>query len=236
MNRDEQTAFEFLKCYLNKKPTFEPDGNIPPDFSIDDLGVEVRRLNQNYFDNDSGKVEGLETVFKNIHNILKDVLSSFDDRYTGKSYFTAISYERPLEIEYKDFKDSLRTGLEDFLRSDQSTPHLFEINDTARIRIIKGSPNPNKVFRHGITSDLDSGGWVIPMISENITHCISEKSKKIKDYKDKYSEWWLLLIDYLNIFWTEEDLDDLVAEEIKTGEFDRIIVVEPTTKEIVLQF
>ena len=39
---------------------FEPDGNIPPDFSLaGTIGVEVRRLNQNYEQPD-GSVENLE--------------------------------------------------------------------------------------------------------------------------------------------------------------------------------
>ena len=236
MNRDEQIAYEFLKDYLGKEPTFEPDGNVPPDFSYRNLGIEVRRLNQNYFDEETGEAEGLEIVSYNIHNILSDVLPSYDDRYSGSSYFTAIRYQRPLGLEYKDFKDRLKSGLDNFLNKDQETPYRFKINDEISIRIIEGTPKPNKVFRHGITSDWDGGGWVIPMITENITYCISEKSKKIQNYKDNYTKWWLLLVDYLNISWSDEDVEDLIDEDIEPGEFQRVLVVEPSTKELTLEF
>ena len=43
---------------------YEPDGNIPPDFGLNaDIGVEVRRLNENVFSGTKG--EGLELLTGN---------------------------------------------------------------------------------------------------------------------------------------------------------------------------
>jgi hypothetical protein len=59
MNREEKIAEAYLKSLGFKNVVFEPDGNIPPDFSMDGrIAVEVRRLNQHFFTKD--EVRGLE--------------------------------------------------------------------------------------------------------------------------------------------------------------------------------
>jgi hypothetical protein len=236
MNTDEKIAFDFLKEHFGKVPTFEPNGNVPPDFSYGNLGIEVRRLNENYYDKDTGKAEGLEIVYHNIHKILLDVLPSFDDRYSGNSYFTNIKYQHPLKLQYKSFKNGLKLGLKDFLDSEIKTPHQFKINDTISIQIIKGTSKRNKVFRNGIISDWNGGRLLIPMITENITYCISEKSEKIETYKGNYSEWWLLLVDHLIIFCSKEDKKDLLDEDIGVGNFDKVIIINPSNKKLLLEF
>ncbi len=58
MNKDEKRAKKFLKRHYSNIQ-FEPIKNAPPDFLINNnIAVEVRRLNQNYFDGDNPK--GLE--------------------------------------------------------------------------------------------------------------------------------------------------------------------------------
>jgi hypothetical protein len=49
MDESETLALKYLQSqgFINIK--FEPDGNRPPDFLVDDtIAVEVRRLNQNF--------------------------------------------------------------------------------------------------------------------------------------------------------------------------------------------
>ena len=50
MNEEEKIAANYLHSLGFGDVKFEPDGNIPPDFSIGkSVGVEVRRLNQHFF-------------------------------------------------------------------------------------------------------------------------------------------------------------------------------------------
>ncbi|MEK0338505.1 MAG: hypothetical protein QQN41_13835, partial [Nitrosopumilus sp.] len=47
MNRDEKIANNYLKQQDFSQIVYEPDGNISPDFLLDNsIAVEVRRLNQ----------------------------------------------------------------------------------------------------------------------------------------------------------------------------------------------
>jgi len=49
VNNDEKIANAYLKSLGFQKLEFEPNGNIPPDFSLNEkIGIEVRRLNK-YF-------------------------------------------------------------------------------------------------------------------------------------------------------------------------------------------
>ena len=95
MNSEEITE-NYLKSLGYINVVFEPDGNIPPDFSIDDrIAVEVRRLNQNYFE--GHEVKGLEEDRIPFINLLKSTLDEFDAQYKGSSYWISIRFKRPIK-------------------------------------------------------------------------------------------------------------------------------------------
>ena len=53
--------------------TYEPDGNIPPDFLLDNrIAVEVRRLNENM--NVGGQMRGLESEDISVSKVIRAVL------------------------------------------------------------------------------------------------------------------------------------------------------------------
>ena len=47
----------------------------------------------------------------------------------------------------------------------------------------------------GAHTDDQEGGWVISEMVRNLDLCIAEKTKKIENYKSRYPEWWLILVD-----------------------------------------
>ena len=62
MDESERIVEKYLLALELGTVVFEPDGNIPPDFSVGGrIGVEVRRLNQNY-QNSNGRSQGLEEL------------------------------------------------------------------------------------------------------------------------------------------------------------------------------
>ena len=78
-----------------KDIVFEPDGNIPPDFSIEGkIAVEVRRLNQNFFAGD--EVSGLEEDRIPLFKLLEESLKKFNSQYIGNSYWISIRFGRPI--------------------------------------------------------------------------------------------------------------------------------------------
>ena len=49
MKREEKLAKDYLVSKNFKSIKFEPDGNIPPDFLVNNnIAIEVRRLNKHY--------------------------------------------------------------------------------------------------------------------------------------------------------------------------------------------
>jgi hypothetical protein len=94
MNAKEHRAGNYLQGLGIGSVRFEPDGNIPPDFSVgSSTGVKVRRLNQNYFGEDDPK--GLEELSISLWRILEKGASGFGNRFSAKSYWIFAEYRRP---------------------------------------------------------------------------------------------------------------------------------------------
>jgi hypothetical protein len=61
MDREENITLKYLESKGYKNITYEPDGNIPPDFAIGSrLAIETRRLNQHHYVN--GQEKSLEQL------------------------------------------------------------------------------------------------------------------------------------------------------------------------------
>lgn len=227
MNQEEKTAEKYLVGLSKGVVKFEPDGNIPPDFSLaSTIGIEVRRLNQNYFDGNSA--EGLEEGSIPLEQKFKRVLNSFDKEFNGHSYGVSIIYQRPLRDGGKTVAtDMMRKALENFLEGTRKTRCTLQVNNNIRFKICPSRTVPGRVFLHAIASDNDSGGLVVQMYAQNIVHCIQEKEPKIVPYKNRYKDWWLLLVDTM-MAW---DLEPSEVEEVRAGiathgGFNKIIVID----------
>lgn len=227
MNQEEKTVDKYLTALSKGEVRFEPNGyKKPPDFSLaSTIGVEVRRLNQNYFDGNSAK--GLEEHSIPLEQNFKRVLNSFDKKFNGHSYWVSIMYQRPLLDRGKTVAADMSKALESFLNGTRTTPCTLQVNNNIRFEIRPSRTVPCRVFRHAIASDNDSGGLVVQMYAQNIAHCIQEKERKIAPCKNLYKDWWLLLVDTM-MAW---DLDPSEVEEVSAGiathgGFNKIIVID----------
>ena len=83
VNEDEIRAKHYLKTIPHTTLTYEPLGNVTPDFVLDNtIAVEVRRLNKNYLSNDKlVRIENteipldsidIEELYKNIQLIIDE--------------------------------------------------------------------------------------------------------------------------------------------------------------------
>ena len=96
MNKTEKHVSDHLEYRGFTNGVYEPDGNIPPDFSVNGTtAIEVRRLNQNHFDGSVTK--GLEElaipVWKGIENLVGSLGSPTD----SESWFVIYRLTRPVE-------------------------------------------------------------------------------------------------------------------------------------------
>lgn len=235
MNRDENVAVTYLKHLDLGDVEYEPDGNVPPDFLIsDEIAVEVRRLNENYFDDEDSS--GLEELTIPLLKSATQAFRSFDNQYDGESYFVGVEYDRPYEPSSKETENNIKTVLDNFLRGDDEAPVVLSANDSLKIVIYPRSPKQGEVFRLAVSIDWDSGGWVVPVYAENINYCVFEKSTKIKDRVGEYEEWWLLLIDYIGGGLMTHEYKKLRPKIKSLGHFDQVRVIDNRSGEERLKF
>lgn len=227
MKKEEKIAYDYLVSSGHKNIIYEPHGHIPPDFSIDgSIGVEVRRLNQNLFKRK--KVKGLEQDRIRLLRGVRSVLREFDERNPVKAYWIVIDYYRPLGNLSK-IKNEIRKELKSFLINNPTTPFVKKITSTFTITIARAQKENIQRFRVGIESDLDSGGFIIPMYKDNIEYCSQEKAMKIQYYINNFVSWWLILVDMLPGISTQ-DISKLVLDSSTSAVWEKIIIVNPITK------
>lgn len=115
MKEEEQIVRDFLISEGFNSIKFEPDGNIPPDFSINNnIAIEVRRLNENYF-NENDRIGNYEEFYR-LWDFINHFLQDYKNEKLGASYMLMIGYERPLP-NFADLKRDLKINLDNFLKN-----------------------------------------------------------------------------------------------------------------------
>ncbi|SCY17639.1 hypothetical protein [Nitrosospira sp. Nsp13] len=204
MDNSEQLVEQYLIGLNRGAVIFEPNGNIPPDFSLEStIGVEVRRLNQNYEYSD-GSAKGLETLaiplWQRLHRLLPSIGPSID----GESWFVGTDFRRPIG-RWAPLWTRIRRELVSFMVAPNRKQCTLPVTVNFQLDLIRASKDHGSFFLLGASSDGDSGGWVMGEVGKNLQLCIAEKEKKIAPYRAKYSEWWLILPDHIDFGVDPED-------------------------------
>jgi hypothetical protein len=228
MDEAEQLANLYL-CGLNLGPVvFEPDGNIPPDFSVGGhIGAEVRRLNQNFV-NPDGLTEGLEEVSVPLWQRLRSLFHSLGPSVNGECWYVSLDYRRPLG-RWKPLEAKIRLELRAFMRASVRTRMCISISPNLTLDLHQAGKDHGTFFRLGASADADSGGWVMAEVEKNLRFCIAEKEKKIAPYRERYEEWWLVLADHIDYSMETSDREvfrTTVMPNI-THSFQRIVFIDP---------
>lgn len=227
MNKQELSAEKYLSGLSIGNVAYEPYGkSTPPDFSAGStIGVEVRRLNQNYFEAD--QTRGLEEVDFPLHQKFTQILRSYDGKKNAATYLVIIDFKRPLPGGLSGTSKDIHKVIDQFLATPKATPCELRANSNVSLHIIQGSHIPDHPFVYGGTSDDDSGGAILQLYSENINHCIRVKDADITRWKGQYDERWLLLVDTM-MFW---DLDPDDVQKVRSsipniGRFNKLMVID----------
>lgn len=221
MNEDEKIAESFLNKNYNNI-VYEPDGNIPPDFSQNGsaTGIEVRRLNQRY--REDNQMRGLEqdsiSLIKSINSILENI------PITNNKYWLQVKYKRPLGNN-KDVKKGLNNFITAFEKNGENYPFEQMVASNVFIKVIAKANNTAQKYSLGGFIDRDSGGWVVDMYIQEIKECMDEKEKKINPYISKYSQWWLILVDHLGCM-SPYDIEKTKNGLVKNSCWQKVIVID----------
>lgn len=223
-NREEQVVIDCLKIQGYENIKFEPDGNIPPDILLNNkIAIEVRRLNQNQ-SSESGLI-GLEQDEFAVHRLVNKIMNKVSDKTYQQSAYVGYDFTRPL-LDRKELKKKIIDVLEKhklFIHEDRE----YEVTNNFKLRIMPSSMKLQKQFNYLASSDGDSGGFVVGLIYENFKLIIKEKEKKVKNNKEKYSEWWLAVVDTIGYRLTDLDLEQFYELSKLEYQFNRILLVSP---------
>jgi len=218
MKIEEQIAQTYFKSIGYEDIVFEPKGNRTPDFSINDnIGIEVRRLNQFY----NGKP--LENESYSVIRKIINQIQSFGNKTHSKSAFFTIRYSRPVNYN-REAKDKINSILENHCLLMDSKME-YHINDYIELSIIPSTEKFDVQFHPGMLIDYNQGGFVLGNIYQSLKIIIPEKFNKIELYKNEYSEWWLALIDTVGYGLSEAEFKQLRSSIDFDLKFDRIFII-----------
>jgi len=225
MDRSEAVVQVLLANMGFSKVVYEPDGNIPPDFVVnDEIAVEVRRLNQN-FDDGSG-ARGLEEVSTPLWQKITNLVESIGET-DGNSWFVFFSFSRPVP-RWRELEPELRSALLEFkANADRSMGTIYKTQNF-QMRVGEASEPLETFFRMGGMSDRQAGGWVVSELISNIKHCASEKLRKIDPHRPKYKSWWLALTNYTGFGLGEHESQQLRQHLARPRGWDKVILVDPS--------
>ncbi len=226
MDDSEKVANDYLEFLGFESIAYEPDGNMPPDFLVNGrIAIEVRRLNQN--ERTASGFRGLEEIAIPLQMKIGRLLASLGPPKSGSSWFVHYTVRRPVP-EWDVLRPAIRQRLiafRDNRSADRST--AITIPDCIEIELIRASKTHATCFVPGGYSDDDSGGWVFQETQKNLRLCIDEKTLKIAHVRDKYPEWWLILVD--RIGYGVDDCDRQMFHKhlgIKHS-WDKVILLSP---------
>jgi len=74
-------------------------------------------------------------------------------------------------------------------------PCDIKVTENIYFHIWSSQAVEGRVFRFAGGTDRESGGFVLAEFKKNFDHCVKEKSEKIKGYHERYTSWWLVLVD-----------------------------------------
>jgi len=226
MKADEAIANEFLKSLQKGTVEYEPHGNIPPDFQLGDkIGVEVRRLNQNYICSD-GERHAYEHLGIRMWQRMKKLLQQFGPSCEGDSWHVIMTFRRPLE--WRSIEKDVVSQLNRFKKSTCRVDTTLKFGDSFELDIERARKDAGSFFNLRGSCDGDSGGAILAEVERNLRLCVEEKERKIAPYRDRYDEWWLVLINYVDLNMEAEDYEAFIMEATPpiTHSFSKIVLID----------
>jgi hypothetical protein len=224
MDSSEAIAEKFLRSIGHTNLRYEPDGNIPPDFSINEtIGVEVRRLNQADWSN--VKPVGLEQAFYPLAARFENLLNEFGEP-NDRSYWVSYTFFRPLS-PWQEIYPILKERLLEISQSRSEASVSFHATRSLKVRVNQTTNLQSHLFNLAGLSDASAGGFVVSEMIKHIENYVADKSTKIMPYKTRYNIWWLVLVDYIGYGLSPDDQADLRQHLNVQSDFQKIYIVRP---------
>jgi len=229
MDETEAIVDRYLRVQDYQDVVYEPDGNVPPDFLVDGtIAIEVRLLNKHKETGDGPR--GLENVEAAAVAVVREVLDSLGSSQIGPSWFVVFGFSRPLP-PWKKLKLALASMLADFDEPPGNMSARMEIVPRFHVQLFRALKQmPNRFTLNGYI-DQDRIGSIRADMLRNLVICVEDKSHKVERVLNRYSQWWLVLVDSISGGLDEADQAWLQARFTVETPWERVIVVDPANPE-----
>ena len=229
MDASEEIVEKYLLT-LSSNVVFEPDGNIPPDFLLDSrIAIEVRRLNQNINN------KGLEETRLPLRDRMGKLFQTFGPPVSNESWLVDYRFKRPID-NWKKLRSTVKSHLKAFYSFPKKENMKIKISENFEIDIRKITGDYPTFYVLPGYKDSDAGGWLLYEMEKNINICVEEKLRKTLPFRDKYPEWWLMLVDRIGYGLSTSDqefLRDRLADI--DHNFDKVILIDPLNHKRVFE-
>ncbi len=226
MDGSERIAHQYLLSLGIGDPVYEPDGNRPPDFAIDNrTAIEVRRLNQ-HRELPEGDTEPLAKATMPLIKHIERLLPDFGPGRAGESWFVHVFFSRPVG-PWKELRPRLEIALQTFIERPEEHGEVVPVSATVELRFRRAKKRYPNLFLLGGYLDYDSGGSTLAETVRALEVCIPEKERKIAPYRSKYPDWWLVLINHIGYRLEAEDQVRLRQSLSISHSFNKIVLVNP---------
>jgi hypothetical protein len=144
----------------------------------------------------------------------------------GVSWFVFFSFSRPVE-NWKTLKPKLEAELRAFQAAPIPGHTRHQLATGFELEIAQAASSHPTFYVMGGSIDDESGGWLVGEVEKNLKICIAEKTDKIRDFRTKYAEWWLVLVDHIALGLDASDIQQLKAHTSISHTWDKVIVIDP---------
>lgn len=223
MDAAERVAEVYLGTLGAGDVVHEPDGNVPPDFVLGGrIAVEVRRLNQHYVVNEASR--SLEEDSVPIRQGFSKLLDETRPIGMVGSWFVMFTIHRPV-ASWRELRPLVKAALLGFAKAPVDAAWRVPIASSVELTFLRSTEDFGRPFVLGGYTDRDAGGWVVAEVIRNMTAYAAEKAEKVRPYRHKYAEWWLVLVDYIALAREEADVREHYT---RPADWDRIILLSPS--------
>jgi hypothetical protein len=223
MDATEALVETWLRSLGRGEVRHHPGGDVTPDFLLGErIAIEVRRLNVNVDAGDG--MEGLEETAISVRKRFVKLLESYGLSTSGVTWAVSYSFRRPVS-KWRHLEPAIRKVLDGFDGAQGRDRISFQVERGFKLRLSCCSPTGERYVPAG-SNDLDAAGYVVPMVQDNLVHCIAEKSAKVAPHKHKHDEWWLVMPDFTNSVlhvMSGNERPDIVVANV----FERVLVIDP---------
>jgi hypothetical protein len=200
---------------------YEPDGKVPPDFRVNGtIAVEVRRLNQHDGEGEHGLEETRIPLAMRLSNLIRSTRShSANKKWIGVELSRPLPQWAQVEQEAGRFLGDVDSGV--------CLPGSVCAVGNVRLEFQFQTQSDFGTFAVATLHDREWGGFVVAELLRNLPICIAEKSRKTAQYRVRYEQWWLALVDMIGYHLSPTDQSQLREAFAVQHDWRKIILINP---------